>query len=897
VCGGLYTRSDNAIITDCLFEGNISSQGGGLYIRFGSPTVTDCRFYDNTSGWGGGGVFIDRDCSPVITGCIFAGNTATSGSPSAPGGGGLLVRNESSVELVGCTFSGNSSNKGGGGIFCEDNSSVTLDRCIVAFSGEGEALYWDGTGTTPSLFCCDLYGNAGGDWVGGIAGQFGISGNISDDPLFCSPGSYDFGLCPGSPCHLAGGCGTIGALGWITGFGLTSVEDTGGDLGGYIDLTWSRNWYDTEVGDTVTDYYTVWRRDDAPVAAGIGRFANHALLLDDPDPWVRIDSVEALGQETYAVTCSTLCDSTDLFLCWSVFFIRAHSAGHGLEYDALPDSGYSYNNTAYEAWTDVTTTVLQDRDHGAGVSWADYDGDDDLDILITNRAGDPNRLFRNDNLTAPGFVNATVPPVASSGNSRGCAWGDYDDDGDLDLYIANRGVNGLYRNDGGGVFADVTSPPLDDPSTGHTATWIDCENDGDLDLYVINNGANKLLRNDGGVFADATSGPLGDSGFGTGGGWADFDSDGDMDVYIANYTEANVLLENLGGGVFSDVTSPALAITAPSHGVAWGDYDNDGDLDLYVSNEGANNLLSNDAGVFADITPAPLDDEGDGRGVAWADYNLDGYIDLYLVNLDGPDYGANRLFKNLGDGSFVRRGSGSSPFEDTMDGFSAAWGDYDKDGDPDLYVVNDWNDRNGLYRNDLGPGHHWLEIRLVGIISNTYGVGARVRLVAGDMTQMREIAGASGYASQGPLTAAFGLGTATSADTVEVIWPSGATQVLTGVASDQYLEIVEDDLSGNRIEPEAIADLRLHPARPNPFDSRTLIRYDLPRSSRVSMRIFDVTGRLVRTLLDGELKPPGTYRACWDGRSSKGRAAAPGVYFCELSAGSARRMQRIVLLR
>jgi hypothetical protein len=609
---------------------------------------------------------------------------------------------------------------------------------------------------------------------------------------------------------------------------------------------------------------------------------------------VRMDSVPASLEFNYTRTCSTACDSTEAGgLCWSVFYIKAHCSAPVLEFETEPDSGYSVINEPPEAWTDVTTTPpLGNTEWGHGFAWLDYDKDDDLDIFVANRLGS-DKLFRNDSLTAGGFVNATPGGLDDYGDCRGAAWGDYDNDGDPDLYVSKNGANRLLRNNGGGGFSDVSAPPLDDSGIGQTVSWADYDEDGDLDLYLVNNGANRLFRNDGaGVFAGITGGCLEDTSHGMGSGWADYDRDGDLDLYIANYDAANVLIENQGGGVFVDATTPVLAITAPSVGVAWGDYDNDGDLDLYVTNEGSNTMLRNDDGGFVDVTASPLDDDDIGRSAAWGDYDLDGDLDLYLVNYDGP----NRLFKNLGGGVFVIPECAAAPITDEGKGFSMGWGDYDKDGDLDIYVVNDG--RNGLFRNDLYSERHWLEVRLVGSVSNTYGQGARVRIVAGYTSQMREIAGASGYLSQGPLTAFFGLGIAVTVDTVEVTWPVGdAIQVLTDIACDQTLTIFESDLAGAPGDAEKASEFRLYPGIPNPFSSVTSVRYDLPVAARVDLEVFDVSGRLVRRLIDHRPTEPGRHTALWGGRNESGQPVGPGIYFCRLSAGSKSQIQRLVLLR
>jgi hypothetical protein len=353
----------------------------------------------------------------------------------------------------------------------------------------------------------------------------------------------------------------------------------------------------------------------------------------------------------------------------------------------------------------------------------------------------------------------------------------------------------------------------------------------------------------------------------------------------------NLLLENQGDGTFALATPEALEIPGPSAGVAWGDYDNDGDLDIYVTNEGGNHLVRNDNGTFTDVTSSPVNDPMKGRGAAWGDYDLDGDLDLYLVNYDSE----NRLFRNDGGGSFVKVPDCTpAPLEDGGKGFSTAWADYDKDGDLDIYAATDG--RNGLYRNELAQEHHWLEVNLVGVISNSYGQGARVRIVAGGVSQMREMAGASGYVSQGPLNALFGLGTVTTVDTVEVRWPTGNSQTLCGVACDQRLEITED-VAGLEDYERAPKVFRLYANRPNPFRGATAIRYDLPERTLVDLKVYDVSGRLIRTLIYRGLTEPGRHTTHWDGRNAEGRPVAPGIYFCRLIAGEHIGIQRMVLLK
>ncbi len=480
----------------------------------------------------------------------------------------------------------------------------------------------------------------------------------------------------------------------------------------------------------------------------------------------------------------------DLIADVSTITVGADHAGAQLfsgDIDGVRISGVASQPEDF-AWgglfRDETLGPLAGAETSVGVAWGDHDGDGRPDLYISNAAPAANRLLGND--SGGVFTDLTAAPLGDTSQSRGVAWADHDNDGDLDMYVANYGQpNKLLRNEGGGVFTDVTSGPLGDAGATSCFAWGDYNNDGLVDLYLtIENGANKLLRNEGGdTFSDVTTSPLDDAGVGRGVAWGDFDDDGDLDLYIAN-TGANKLLRNDGDGVFADATSGPLGDTGDGSGVAWGDYDNDGDLDLYLSNiGGANTLLRNDgSGVFADATVPPLGDTGDGSGVGWADYDNDGDLDLYLVN-NGT---ANRLFNNDGG---VFADVATKPLDDAGFGQGFAWGDHDSDGDLDIYLSD--SQRGSLLSNMDDAGHHWLHVRLAGDVSNAAAIGARVSVTAGGLTQMREVSGGSGYASQNSLPVEFGLGAAAVVDLVRIIWPSGVVQETTQVVADQMLDLTE----------------------------------------------------------------------------------------------------------
>ena len=546
-------------------------------------------------------------------------------------------------------------------------------------------------------------------------------------------------------------------------------------------------------------------------------------------------------------------------------------------------------------FADVTTGALGDSAAGNGMAWGDYNGDGLQDLYITNGPGGldgpANRLLRNDGGDA--FTDVTSGPLGDTDDGRGAAWGDYDNDGDLDLYLANFGTgNKLMRNDGGGTFVDETAGPLADAGNGTAVAWVDVDNDGNLDIYLANHGANILQQNTGGgTFVDATSGPLGDSGNAASIACGDYNSDGLQDIYLGNLTgSTNKLLRNDGGGTFVDVTASPLDDGGDAGGVAWGDYDNDKDLDLYLVNDNsANKLFRNDAGTLVDATSGPLGDTGSGASVAWGDYDNDTDLDLYITR-----DGSNLLLRNGGGGLFVDATNGAEG--DTGNGQASAWADHDNDGDLDLYLVN--QSPNKLLRNESNNGNSWLQVSLLGVISNKAAIGARVRVVAGGVTQIREITAGSGFLSQGSITADFGLAGASNVDSIVVIWPSGMVQDTTNVAVDQKVAIGEfflaTPVAGGPNQPSRFA---LYQNTPNPFSPQTFIRFDLPRPTQVHLVIYNVAGRKVRTLIPSQQYSAGQHRALWDGRDDAGRRVGSGMYIYRLQAGDFRDTRNAVLVR
>lgn len=473
---------------------------------------------------------------------------------------------------------------------------------------------------------------------------------------------------------------------------------------------------------------------------------------------------------------------------------------------------------------------------GAGAALFDYDIDGDLDAYLVQSAGGPNRLFRNDfDGVRLHFVDVTEHAgCADEGYGMGAASGDYDNDGDPDLYVLNYGANILCRNNGNGTFTDVTAAAnVDDSRWSVSASFLDYDHDGDLDLYVANYvehsadidracqdsagqrdycapteydpAEDSLLRNNGdGTFTDVSlvSNVAGKDGPGLGVVGADFNGDHLVDLYVANDQAANFLWTNRGDGTFEDTGLLAGAAynrhgaAEASMGVTAGDFDRDGDDDLFMThlNTQSNTLYVNDgSGNFHDDTDrAGLGAESmlfTGFGSAWLDYDNDGALDLFVANgavmalaerrgvSDFPFAQTNQLFHNRGDGSFddVSATSGQA-FASLAVGRGAAFGDIDNDGDIDILVANNSGPAR-LLRNDIGNANNWLRLVLRGTASSTDAQGARVAVELADGSLHWSRAHTDGsYASASDPRVHFGLGDARNIASVVVEWPTGGRE-------------------------------------------------------------------------------------------------------------------------
>ncbi len=498
---------------------------------------------------------------------------------------------------------------------------------------------------------------------------------------------------------------------------------------------------------------------------------------------------------------------------------------------------------------------------GPGAAFLDYDGDGDQDIFLVNGsslpapnlATDPNsRLLQNNGDGSFAEVTAESEIDLRGLFGMGAAAGDYDNDGDPDLYVTGYLKSVLLVNNGDGTFSDGTAIAKV-RNQGHWATsagFFDYDGDGLLDLFVCNyvlfdTGVNPpcsgggfrsychpsafegdpsvLYRNNGdGTFSDVSqaSGIAEFRGKSLGVAFADYDQDGWLDVFVANDTVADFLFHNQGDGTFQEVAFLAgVAYNEDGHaragmGVDFGDYDGDGRLDLIVTNftsEGNALFRNGGDGSFAEVTGHTGIRENSflkvGFGVRFFDYDNDTDLDVLSVNghvipriaeyRDDTTFPQEKLLYVNDKGKFQERS------EDAGDSFSirdvgrgAAFADIDNDGDIDVLVTNNGS-KAQLLRNDGGNNNNWLMLKLVGRKSNRDGIGARITARIEGRTIVAQVQRAASYLCSQDERVHLGLGRSSQVGELLIDWPSGIRQTLRALPSNQILTVEETAQDGD----------------------------------------------------------------------------------------------------
>ncbi|RKU16332.1 hypothetical protein C6503_12975 [Candidatus Poribacteria bacterium] len=491
---------------------------------------------------------------------------------------------------------------------------------------------------------------------------------------------------------------------------------------------------------------------------------------------------------------------------------------------------------------------------GAGGAFFDADNDGFLDIYLVNSGywdkslsakQAMSALYRNNRDGTFTDITETAG-VANLGNyGQGTACADYDNDGDVDLYVTNFGPNVLYRSNGDGTFTDVTRVArVGDPGWSSSACFLDYNADGHLDLFVVNylvysrdityppcgedgthtychpslfEGApDRLYRNNGdGTFTDVSQaagvGGIGGMFYGKGLGVvsADFNNDGAPDLYVANDDTRNDFFYNNGDGTFREISLLAgcaysfNGVAQAGMGVTVADYNNDSWLDIFVTNLSyeTNALYRNNGdGTFTDVIyEAHLGKESYlyvGFGTGFFDADSDGWLDIFTANghiIDNiedthdiltyrqPD----QLFRNKGDSTFQEVSeSAGGYFQRGTVSRGTLFGDYDNDGDVDLLVTQNKGPVT-LLRNETKTQNNWVSIKTVGVISNQDGIGTRITLVTDGHTQTQEVNPGSSYMSTHDARCYFGVGANTTVDRLELRWQSGVVQVFENLPVNQ----------------------------------------------------------------------------------------------------------------
>lgn len=576
--------------------------------------------------------------------------------------------------------------------------------------------------------------------------------------------------------------------------------------------------------------------------------------------------------------------------------------------------------------TDTSNPIVADNGvpggSYSGASWIDYDGDGDDDLFVNLRF-----LYRND---GNGQFTRLNNAILNQGVSLGNSWADYDNDGDMDLITS--GVRSfLYRNDGNDAFTKITTGDIAD-STGNAGwgcAWADYDNDSFTDLIIVHASGflGTPLRNH--VFHNDANGSLVKQDLLSLGidtikapytvpSWSDFDDDGDMDLFIgsgpANGSPGpDYMYENLlsqGGPMpFERYLAPPVGSELRDGQIVnWIDYDNDRDLDVYITNYAGrpNDLYRNEGGTFVKMTSGDVGplvaDGGANLASVWADFDNDGDMDVFITR---DNAALSRYYVNNGNGTFSRIDTSAVVGNTTRYGATA--GDYDNDGDMDLFAVGAIGLSKALFRNETGNQKNWIHVRCSGdptAGSNRAAIGAKVRSKATiegtPVWQLREISAQNSFNSHNSLRVHFGLGNATVIDSLVIEWPSDSIEVYTNLAANHIYTMTEGQgytvLSAKDHDANAPGEFHLQQNFPNPFNPATTIRFRLDGGARVQLKVYNMLGQEVRTLVHQTLSA-GEHSVVWDGRDNSGITVASGVYIYRLTNGLSASARKMVFMK
>ena len=505
-----------------------------------------------------------------------------------------------------------------------------------------------------------------------------------------------------------------------------------------------------------------------------------------------------------------------------------------------------------------------------GVCIADYDNDGDEDIYAFTRINE-NKLFVNQGDGT--FLDAAPAMGLNYGrHTSAAAWGDINNDGWMDLYVANyqrrdllflnKGPNeqGEIQFDEISIYAGIFN--INEPRSVH---FTDLDQDGWLDIYVTNYwNENHYYHNNGDLTFTEQNEQLGLKGnlYSMSGLFWDYDRDGDIDVYLVHdFLSPNVLYQN-NEGIFEEVAAQVgVQIAAHGMGVDAADINHDGWLDLYITDLDENYLLLNHSGKsFTRIdSEAGVNNTGMGWSCFFLDVDNDGWEDLYVVNDSYFSPEPNVLYRNQGNNTFQSIETGR-PVCSHQGGLGGATADFTQNGYPDIIICNNYpGEGNQLFLHEGGP-NHWIQVQLVGTQSNRTAIGAIIEITDGEgQRQTQQIVSGSGYASQNSLWPLFGLGPATQVESLIIYWPSGQIDHHSQLAADQRYTFTETPLHSPDEPPLSLLALT-----PNPIQQTASIRLKIHTPGLLRLSIINSLGQTVSTLYEQAVNS-GIFKYDWEG--------------------------------
>lgn len=481
--------------------------------------------------------------------------------------------------------------------------------------------------------------------------------------------------------------------------------------------------------------------------------------------------------------------------------------------------GLTFSSSAQTFTKLNNPTVNQQSGDWFSAAPIDIDNDYLIDIVLGGAGADA-YFAQKDSLEFTFKNNLNFVSQTSAGLSS--FWADVDNDCDLDVFWPSHPGNGnnyLYENNGDGTFTRVINTILrTDAIYASSASWGDYDNDGLIDLHISrrisntigvkdyiyrNTGNFTFVRLDTGAIASASTPSVS-------GTWVDIDNDGDLDLYVCNRSSVNNnLFINNGNGAFTRNTTMAITLDASSSaGSSWGDYNNDGYMDVFIATVGGekNQLYKNNGnGTFTKILSGSIvNDQFHSYGSFWADLDNDGFLDLFLTNGSNLWAKNNLVYKNNGNGTFTKITSGSQ-FSDLFETVGATGADLNEDGFVDILTPNRYNSPLTIYLND-GNTNGYLHLNLFGTASNRSAIGARVVTKSALGMQTRVITQQTGYNNHDDLSIKMGFGADTIIDSLTIYWPAGGKCIFTNVTPKGFYNIEEGTCSMDTVIETQFAD-------------------------------------------------------------------------------------------